>query len=216
MTKAIAIFAGAGLILLYAALMLVVMPAVQLQTGSNPPEGLEPYSEAELRGRQTYIALGCVYCHSQQPRDPSQAPDGKRGWGRPSVPADYSFDSPHLLGTMRTGPDLFNIGARQPSVDWHLTHFYNPRAVVPGSIMPAYPFLFEVVDSVQPDQREVLLPEAYQPKQGHVIATPQALDLTAYMLSLDHTYPVEVLAPEGDNPEAKGSAAGSSSEENTP
>ena len=77
-----------------------------------------------------YIANGCIYCHSQQPRDPIQAPDDKRGWGRASVAADYHYDKPHLLGTMRTGPDLFNIGVRQPSADWHLGHLFQPRAYV--------------------------------------------------------------------------------------
>src|SRR5690606_22956171 len=97
-------------------------------------------------GRQIYIANGCVYCHSQQPRDPSFASGDKdRGWGRTSVPGDYAYDTPHLLGTMRTGPDLFNIGARQPSKDWHLLHLYNPQAVVKDSIMPPYRFLFRWV-----------------------------------------------------------------------
>ena len=102
-----------------------------------PPEGLKPYSSAELRGRQVYISNGCVYCHSQQPRDRNLGPDAERGWGRASVPGDYFYDKPHLLGSMRTGPDLFNIGARQPSKDWHLGHLYQPRAFVPGSIMPS-------------------------------------------------------------------------------
>lgn len=57
-------------------------------------------------------AQGCVYCHSQQPRDAKLAPDASRGWGRASTPGDYAYDYPHLLGTMRTGPDLFNIGVR--------------------------------------------------------------------------------------------------------
>ncbi|HET9679812.1 MAG TPA: cbb3-type cytochrome c oxidase subunit II [Gammaproteobacteria bacterium] len=196
MTKALAILAGAALILMYAALMLLVLPSVQLQTGTNAPDALEPYSDVEQRGRELYISLGCVYCHSQQPRDPSQAPDMKRGWGRPSVPADYSYDQPHLLGTSRTGPDLFNIGARQPSIDWHLAHLYNPRAVVPWSTMPSYPFLFHVTDIVVDGMYEVKLPEEYQPEYGHVIATPEAMALVKYLLSLDHTYPVESLQPD--------------------
>lgn len=193
MMRALGIVGAAVMILLFAALTIVVMPAIQLQAASEPPEGLEPYSEKAALGREVYIALGCVYCHSQQPRDPSLGPDGQRGWGRPSVPADYAYDSPHLLGTMRTGPDLFNIGARQPSVDWHLAHLYNPRAVSPGSIMPAYPFLFEeklralAVDTV------VTLPPDYAPEGRTVVATPVALDLVQYLLELDRTYPVDVL-----------------------
>src|SRR5690606_4176604 len=111
MKKTIAIMAGAALILLFATAMLVFMPYVQLD--SEPvPEGLEPYTAEELRGRQVYIANGCLYCHSQQPRDPGFSDaDMKRGWGRAAVPGDYAYDQPQLMGTMRTGPDLFNIGA---------------------------------------------------------------------------------------------------------
>lgn len=193
MTRALGIVAAAAMILLFAALMIVLMPAVQLQAAGAAPEGLEPYSDAALRGRREYIGLGCVYCHSQQPRDPSLAPDRARGWGRPSVPADYVHDRPHLLGTMRTGPDLFNIGARQPSTDWHLTHLYDPRAVSPGSIMPAYPFLFRVVPEPGADDVVVALPPDRQPEAGVVVARPRALDLVQYLLELDHTYPVEAL-----------------------
>ena len=82
MTRALGIVAAAAMILLFAALMIVVMPAIQLQASVRAPEGLEPYSEQALRGRDVYISLGCVYCHSQQPRDPSLGPDGQRGWGR--------------------------------------------------------------------------------------------------------------------------------------
>jgi len=193
MTRALGIIAAAVMILLFAALMIVIMPAVQLQAASQPPEGLEPYSEQALRGRQVYVSLGCVYCHSQQPRDPSIAPDSQRGWGRASVPGDYAYDSPHLLGTMRTGPDLLNIGVRQPSIDWHLTHLYNPRSVMPWSTMPAYPFLFHETDIVLEGEVEVKLPEGYGPAVGHVIANPEALDLVQYLLELDRSYPVDAI-----------------------
>ena len=195
MTRALAIIAAAAMILLFAALMIVVMPAVQLQA-SAPPEGLEPYSDRALKGRGIYISLGCVYCHSQQPRDPSLAPDGQRGWGRASVPGDYAYDSPHLLGTMRTGPDLLNIGARQPSVDWHLAHLYQPRAVSPGSIMPAYPFLFEIRPQARDADTVVNLPPEYRPEAGVIVASRQALDLVQYLLELDRTYPADVIPVE--------------------
>jgi cytochrome c oxidase cbb3-type subunit II len=204
MTRALGILAGSALILLFATIMIVVMPSLQTQSQSNPPEGLRPYSEQALRGRQLYVSLGCVYCHSQQPRDPSQAPDGVRGWGRASIPADYAYDFPHLLGTMRTGPDLLNIGARQPSVDWHLTHLYNPRAVVPGSTMPAYPFLFELRPRENKDDVEIKLGEHFSPGVP-VFASQQAMDIVQYLKELDRTYPVpeipyveKAATPEGD------------------
>ncbi len=182
--------AGAIAIMAFATGALVLMPYVAL-SDIAPPEGLTPYTEQQLRGRQSYIAHGCIYCHSQQPRDPSVAPDVARGWGRPSVPADYVYDKPHLLGTMRTGPDLFNIAVRQPSRDWHLGHLYQPRAYSPGSIMPAYPFLFERRRGApQPGEVIVSLPPGYVVSGERIVATQEALDLTAYLLSLDRTYPV--------------------------
>ena len=130
---------------------LVVMPYLEVRD-VKPPPGLKPYTSAQLRGREVYVANGCVYCHTQQPRDRNLGPDAQRGWGRASVPGDYFHDKPHLLGSMRTGPDLFNIGARQPSKDWHLGHLYQPRAYVPESIMPSYPYLFVVKDAKEAEQ----------------------------------------------------------------
>jgi len=193
MTRALGIIAGTALILLYATMLLLIMPAIQLRTGENPPAALAPYTEMQARGREHYISLGCIYCHSQQPRDPGLAPDMLRGWGRPSVPSDYSYDNPHLMGTMRTGPDLFNIGARQPSVDWHLTHLYAPRSVSPGSNMPGYPFLFDVIDFVPEGAVAVNLPPEYRVRGGTVIATQEALELVEYLIGLDHTYPADEL-----------------------
>jgi cytochrome c oxidase cbb3-type subunit 2 len=113
-----------------------------------------------------------------------------RLWGRPSVPTDYVYDYPHLLGVSRTGPDLFNIGARQPSADWNLTHLYQPRSVTPGSVMPAYPFLFKLVAQPGPNDKVVALPPQFAPAGGTVVATQEALDLVAYLTSLNHTYAV--------------------------
>jgi cytochrome c oxidase cbb3-type subunit II len=181
---------GAIAIIAFAIGALVVLPYVTLKDVAPPP-GLKRYSDAALRGRQLYIANGCIYCHSQQPRDPSVAPDQARGWGRPSVPADYVIDKPHLLGTMRTGPDLFNIAVRQPSEAWHLGHLYQPRAYLPGSIMPAYPFLFEVRrGAALPGESVVSLPPGVAPNGSRVIATDAARDLVAYLLELDRSYPV--------------------------
>ena len=133
-----------------------------------------------------------MYCHSQQPRDPSQAPDMTRGWGRPSVPGDYVYDYPHQLGTMRTGPDLLNVGARLSSADWHHLHLYQPRAVADWSIMPSYPFLYELKEEAAPDDVVVKVPEAWKPGEGVVVATEKARALVAYLLSLDRTAPFRI------------------------
>ena len=180
---------GAMIILSAATALLVVMPYLLLKD-TKPPPALKPYTEVQLLGRQSYIANGCIYCHSQQPRDIKQAPDALRGWGRASVASDYAYDTPHLLGTMRTGPDLLNIGARQPSRDWHLGHLYAPRAYTPGSIMPPYPYLFEVRQGMaQPGEVVVNLPPAYAKPGQVVIAKSEALALVDYLISLDRTYP---------------------------
>ena len=172
-----------------AALLLMGIPYIEL-ADVKPPKGLKPYTSAQLRGRQEYIGQGCMYCHSQQPRARAQsAADAARGWGRASVAGDYYYDKPQLLGSMRTGPDLFNIGARQPSADWHLGHLFQPRAYVQGSIMPPYGFLFDVKDKAEPGERVVNLPPEFAPKGKVVVAQPRALDLVAYLIALDHTYP---------------------------
>jgi cytochrome c oxidase cbb3-type subunit 2 len=189
MNRVLTIVIGAIIMLALATLVLVAIPYHTLKDES-PPELLKPYTIAQLRGRATYVSMGCVYCHSQQPRAANMGPDALRGWGRAPVPADYVYDYPHLLGIIRTGPDLFNIGARQPSIDWHLTHLYQPRSVTPGSVMPAYPFLFKVVLHPAPGDKVVLLPPQFAPPGGQVVATQDALDLVAYLTSLEHTYPV--------------------------
>jgi len=173
----------------------------------TPPPGLKPYTAIQAEGRAVYVAEGCVYCHSQQPRDAKQAPDTKRGWGRVSVAGDYYYDSPHLLGTMRTGPDLFNIAARQPSKDWHLGHLYQPRAYTPGSIMPAYPYLFQVKNSseVTPEDEVVNLPPEFAKSGETVVTTPRARALVAYLLALDRTYsPLPAIAVPGDEKQLSG------------
>ncbi len=183
------LLAGGMVMLSIATSALVVVPYMTVRD-VKPIEGLKPYTTQELRGRQHYIENGCVYCHSQQPRAKAFAPDFQRGWGRASVAGDYAYDSPHLLGTMRTGPDLLNIGVRQPSEAWHLGHLYQPRAFVPGSIMPSYPFLFELKEKAETGDVEVALPPARMPVGKIVIATHEALDLVAYLKSLKRDYPV--------------------------
>ena len=188
MENEVKLAAGAMVALSVATAALVVLPYLQVRD-IKPPGGLKPYTSAELRGRQVYIANGCVYCHTQQPRPKGFAPDFDRGWGRATVAGDYAYDAPHLLGTMRTGPDLMNIGARQPSEQWHLGHLYQPRAYVPGSIMPSYPYLFELKDKAQEGDVVVQLPPSHAPKGQVVVALPDAVELVRYLQSLDRTGP---------------------------
>lgn len=100
---------------------LVLIPHYQI--GHLEPQvdedGNDPYPAPKSgmadRGRQIYAANGCVYCHSQQVRDNYAATDIERKWGeRRSAPRDYLFERPVVLGKMRLGPDLSNIGKRAP------------------------------------------------------------------------------------------------------
>lgn len=192
---------GAVVIVVFSMIALVALPYWLTAPSEEVPEFPKPYTAQQLAGRQVYIANGCIYCHSQQPRDPSLGPDQARGWGRPSVPNDYRYDTPHLLGTMRTGPDLLNIAVRQPSRDWHLGHLYQPRAYLTGSIMPAYPYLFEKKRGpAQPGEVVVALPPGVVEPGVRVVATQQAIDLVDYLLALDRTYPVPGYRTTGGTP----------------
>lgn len=188
MNSEVKLISGAMVMLALSTSALVVLPYLQVHD-APPLPGLKPYSSVELRGREVYIANGCVYCHSQQPRAKAFAPDYSRGWGRATVAGDYAYDQPHLLGTMRTGPDLMNIGVRQPSEQWHLGHLYQPRAYMPGSIMPSYPFLFEAKAKADKDDVLVNLPQGTAPAGQVVVASPQAVDLVKYLQSLNRSYP---------------------------
>jgi cbb3-type cytochrome oxidase cytochrome c subunit len=76
----------------------------------------QPQSGMFERGARVYVANGCVYCHSEQVRPEYAGADIERGWGnRRSAPRDYIFERQVLLGKMRMGQDLANIGARAPA-----------------------------------------------------------------------------------------------------
>lgn len=193
MTRLWLLLIGASATIGFALITLVIIPQIMLVTIEAPPE-LQPYTPNQANGRRVYIANGCLYCHSQQLRDETFTTDVARGWGtRANVPADYVYDRPHLLGTMRTGPDLINVGVRLPDPDWHLIHLYDPRALVSWSIMPAFPYLFEEKDSadVTPSDRVVPVRGPRAPRGKVVVATQDAIDLVDYLLSLKRDFPVE-------------------------
>jgi cbb3-type cytochrome oxidase cytochrome c subunit len=113
--------------------------------------------------------------------------DIERGWGvRRTVAADYLYDDPVQIGNSRLGPDLSNIGARNPDPNWQLLHLYDPRTVVPGSMMPAYRYLFETRPAGRaPSPNALKLPEKFAPKPGYeIVPTTEALQLVAYLQSL--------------------------------
>ena len=105
---------------------------------SRPAVGTKPYSVLELAGRQVYIKDSCNACHSQLVR-PFKAETDR--YGMYSISGEYAYDRPFLWGSKRTGPDLWRVGNYR-TTDWHENHMYEPTAVVPGSIMPAYKHQF--------------------------------------------------------------------------
>ncbi|HOW67055.1 MAG TPA: cbb3-type cytochrome c oxidase subunit II [Candidatus Paceibacterota bacterium] len=187
------LFLGVFLTLASSWVGLVLVP--QIQFGRLEPVKIEetgeiyPMARSGLaeQGRELYRAYGCVYCHSQQVRAEDFGADIQRGWGkRRSVARDYLRDKPVLLGTMRTGPDLTNIGMRQPSVSWHLLHLYDPQMTSAGSIMPPYAFLFDrQKQGLQKSPDALPLSGKFSPDPGYeIIPSPEARALVAYLLSL--------------------------------
>jgi cytochrome c oxidase cbb3-type subunit 2 len=98
---------------------------------------------------------------------------------RRTVAQDYLRDQPALVGTIRIGPDLSNIGARQPDARWHYVHLYNPRKVVPGSMMPPYRFLFEKRKLTGAAPQNAIVEDGF-----HIVPNEDADALVAYLMSL--------------------------------
>ncbi|SMO86556.1 cbb3-type cytochrome c oxidase subunit II [Fodinibius sediminis] len=172
----------------FLSLIIAVFPALWVQQENEPLPASEPITELERKGMKVFINEGCVYCHTQQVRPIAM----DENWGRPSAPGDYARinrpsvwrQTPAVLGSARTGPDLTSIGKRQPSAVWHYMHLYNPRSVVKESIMPSYPWLFKIVENPSKDATVVSMPGEYGPSNGKIIATEKAEALVAYLQSL--------------------------------
>jgi cytochrome c oxidase cbb3-type subunit 2 len=183
------LFATSAGVFMALTVIIAIYPAVSSQSNQKPLPADEPLTERQRRGLKVYTDEGCAYCHTQQVRPLKM----DQRLGRPSVGGDYARlerlgfwrQTPAVLGSERTGPDLSNIGERQPSRQWHLLHLYQPRAVVGDSIMPAFRWLFEVVDEPADGATTVSVPDPYGPEEGSVVATERAEALVAYLLSLE-------------------------------
>lgn len=116
-----------------------IVPQFFLKETTEPVEGLKPYTAVQLEGRDIYIREGCHVCHTQMVR-PLRAEVER--YGHYSVAGESVYEHPFLWGSKRTGPDLARVGGRY-SDEWHKVHLFNPRIVVPESIMPAYPHLYD-------------------------------------------------------------------------
>jgi len=182
-------------------ILVAIIPAIYNQDNNAPLPGAEQLSGDALKGKALYVANGCVGCHTQQVRNI----DMDKVWGgRPSIAADYAAyhrtdfwrNTATLMGTERTGPDLTNIGSRQPSIDWQLLHLYQPRAVVKQSIMPGYQWMFEYKEKPAKSDKVVNVPEEYMKgRKGKIVAGPEAIQLVAYLLTLE-----QIKLPDGTPP----------------
>jgi cytochrome c oxidase cbb3-type subunit II len=163
-------------------ILVALRPAIELD--ASTPLSLRAQNVAVTRGRALYVAEGCGYCHSQLVRPIFV----DAAYGRPSEITDYADAAPPLVGTERTGPDLANVGVRQPSVMWNLLHLFNPRSMVPDSVMPGFPWYFEVIDRARapsgPNDLVLVLAEPFLPPGKAVLPRREALDLVAYLQTL--------------------------------
>jgi len=116
-----------------------IVPLFYLKSTIEPVAGVRPWSPLELAGRNIYVREGCYNCHSQMIRP---LRDEVERYGHYSLAAESMYDRPFQWGSKRTGPDLARVGGKYSDA-WHQAHLNRPQDVVPGSIMPAYPWLAE-------------------------------------------------------------------------
>jgi cytochrome c oxidase cbb3-type subunit I/II len=117
------------------------VPVAMVRSNIPTISSVRPYSPLELEGRDIYIREGCNTCHSQMIR-PFRSETER--YGEYSKAGEFVYDHPFLWGSKRTGPDLHRVGGKYNHA-WHFQHMKDPRITSPGSIMPAYPWLFDNV-----------------------------------------------------------------------
>lgn len=206
MKNGLLLFAGIFAALFFSVVILIFVNANHPLYGRLEPHVDEitnarhpaPFTGLAERGRAVYAEMGCAACHTQQVRRPSFGADADRGWGdRQSVARDYVGMHQVSLGNLRIGPDLRNVGEREVPEEWsqlaweqyHHLHLYDPRAVVDGSVMPSFKFLYEkrpVVGEASPDALPIRTEPGYE-----VVPTDEARALVYYLqrLKLDYDLP---------------------------
>jgi cytochrome c oxidase cbb3-type subunit 2 len=139
-----AIFEKNSIILLIGVLVVIsigglveIVPLFYLKSTIEKVSGIRPYTPLELAGRNIYVREGCYNCHSQMIRTMR---DEVERYGHYSLAAESMYDRPFQWGSKRTGPDLARVGGKY-SDEWHKDHLNSPKSVVPGTVMPAYPWL---------------------------------------------------------------------------
>jgi cbb3-type cytochrome oxidase cytochrome c subunit/mono/diheme cytochrome c family protein len=131
-----------GMVAFFAVVAIVVW--LPIHTFDPPPSAdWAPLSNQAVSGRNLFAQNGCYVCHSGYSRPQDVRYQNYFLYPKVSQPGDFygSDQSPNLLGTERTGPDLSQEGGWHP-LDWQRAHFYDPRYMDPLSLMPSMKSLF--------------------------------------------------------------------------
>jgi cytochrome c oxidase cbb3-type subunit 2 len=121
-----------------------IVPLMFQAETTQPLPGVVPYTPLQQAGRDVYVREGCYGCHSQMVR-PFRSETER--YGPFTKAGETVYERPFQWGSKRTGPDLARVGGRYTD-EWHRVHLLDPRAVVPNSNMPGYPWLAEAgIDS---------------------------------------------------------------------
>lgn len=186
-------------------LVLVVMPYLRLSavepvlyTASDEVDSTVSYPSvwigASKDGERIYASAGCAYCHTQMVRPTYAGADmWRKGWGgdeaegkaRETGSRDYANDRYAMLGYMRIGPDLANVGTRYQERDWYHLKLYNTRMEVADSSMPSYEYLYnkQLIDG-QRSGKALKLEGVFAVEDGYeVVPTEKAEALVDYLLS---------------------------------
>src|SRR5438552_2790288 len=135
--------AGVGGLLAFFTVVAIVV-WLPIHTFDPPPSSdWAPLSSTALAGRNLFAQNGCYVCHSGYSRPQDVRESLYFLYPKISAPGDFwgSDQSPNLLGTERTGPDLSQESGWHPD-DWQSAHFYDPRYMDPRSLMPDMKSLF--------------------------------------------------------------------------
>ena len=152
---------------------------------TNPPA---PSGLAQT-GARVFASEGCLECHSLSVRGPAGSADLTRGWGpRRSVPRDYLFREPALIGFARLGPDLSDVGERIKEPNDLMMHLLNPKKLRSTSTCPPHPWLFELKLAGPKNENDSMPVTAADWKQ--VVPSYKAKALVAYLQSLNLGYPL--------------------------
>jgi cytochrome c oxidase cbb3-type subunit 2 len=158
------------------------------EDGSTPKDAEffpKAFSGMAQQGAQEYVSLGCATCHTQQVRLVDSGFDVERGWGkRPSVARDYILQNEVNIGNTRVGPDLANIGLREYSDEWLHQHLFEPQSLIPESICPPSPFLYDIKKS----DGEGLIKVKSEIETRYISPSVRANRVVAYLQALKQDY----------------------------